>query len=312
MVIIGARGIGKTYGGKRYAIKKFLQEGKKFIWIRDTESALDELRENDGEKFFADIKKEFKNLTGNIRGEVITINEKHAGYLMPMSTYYNYKGNSYEEIKHIFFDEFIAERIQARRGSRAVQFANTIETVGRLRTDYKLFMFANSLRRGDEILNLLNIRIKGFGFYFNKKKGVVLHYADNNPEFNKAKSRSISGKLISGTPLDEVMSKNKFSDDENEYFTTMPPKSKLLAILHTELDAVRLYLKNGVLYVRHDFNEKTNNNIRFVNDLELVTTRLKMASKELLDAVKRAYAHNDCLFENAYCKELFLQVIKRQ
>lgn len=310
--IIGARGIGKTYGAKRYVIKKFLNEGKKFIWIRDTESALDELRENDGEKFFVDIKKEFDNLNGNIKGEVITINEKHAGYLMPMSTYYNYKGNSYEEIKHIVFDEFIAEKTQKKQGSRAVQFANTIETIGRLRTDYRLIMLANALKRGDEVLNLLNIKIKGFGYYFNKKKGVVLHYSDNNPHFNEKKKQSISGRIILDTPLDNVMSKNKFDDDENEYYTVMPPKCKLFAILHNDTDAVRLYLKDGVIYIRQDFNEKTNNNIRFVNDITLVTSRLKLIPKEFLDPIKRAFAHNDCMFENAYCKEVFLQVIRRQ
>lgn len=311
IAIVGARGIGKTYGCKKYVIKKFLQERKKFIWIRDTESALDELRENDGEKFFVDIKKEFKELKGSIKGEVITINGKHAGYLMPMSTYYNYKGNSYEEIKHIVFDEFIAEKSQKKNGSRAVQFANTIETVGRLRTDYRLFLLANALKRGDEVLNLLNIKINEFGFYFNKKKGVVLHYADNNPHFNAKKKESISGKLIMNTPLDNVMSKNKFDDDEKQFYSEMPSKCNLLTILHSDTDSVRIYLKDGVLYIRTDFNEKTNNNIRFVNDLSLVTTKIKLIPKDYLDSIKRAYSHNDCLFESAYAKEIFLQVIKR-
>jgi Podovirus DNA encapsidation protein (Gp16). len=255
IAVVGARGIGKTYGAKRYVIKKFLHEGRKFIWLRDTEIACDELRANDGAKFFADVKQEFNDkFCGSIKNDIITINGKHAGYLLPMSTYYNYKGNSYADIQTIVFDEFMAEKGQKRNGNRTLQFLNTIETIGRLRTDYRIILLANALDRGDEILNLFNIKIKDFGYYFNKQKSFVLHYADNNPDFNKARELSISGRLLKNTAYEENIASNKFADDDNQYFDKRPPKCKLFAILHNDYGSVRLYLHNGTVYACRDFN----------------------------------------------------------
>ena len=42
-IVIGQRGCGKTFQAKKWAIKKFVETGKEFIWIRRYKSELKEL-----------------------------------------------------------------------------------------------------------------------------------------------------------------------------------------------------------------------------------------------------------------------------
>ena len=54
-IIIGARGLGKTYNVKEYCISRFLHKNEKFVWVRDTEEAKKELCNKNGINFFADV-----------------------------------------------------------------------------------------------------------------------------------------------------------------------------------------------------------------------------------------------------------------
>ena len=48
--IIGARGVGKTYGCKEFVIKRFLREGEQFVYVRRYKDELKKMK-----RFFDDI-----------------------------------------------------------------------------------------------------------------------------------------------------------------------------------------------------------------------------------------------------------------
>ena len=104
---------------------------------------------------------------------------------MSLSTFYKLKGNSFADIKTIVLDEFIGEEGEVIRGDRALQFVNTIETIGRLRKDFRVILLCNALNLGDPILNLFFTNVKEHGYYFNKQKGAILYYIPDNEEFNE-------------------------------------------------------------------------------------------------------------------------------
>ena len=49
--IVGSRGTGKTYGAKKLAIKRFLEKGHQFVYLRRFKEELDETAES----YFNDI-----------------------------------------------------------------------------------------------------------------------------------------------------------------------------------------------------------------------------------------------------------------
>lgn len=305
--IIGARGIGKSFGAKRKCIKGFLYNDKKFIWLRDNDDAVDKLCDNDGEKFFEDIRKYFQKCDFKITSDrAIFINDKHAGYVMNISTFYNYKGNAYTDIKTIVFDEFIPEKGQKKMAYRMRRFLNTIETIGRLRKDYKIYLLANALDINDEFFSIVNIKINGFGYYFNKNKGVVVWYAENNPVYNYEHSNSIVGKLIKGTVYEDNILNNKFSYDNDLYFDKKPPKSLFYCVIHdSENNSVRIYMQNGLLYIDNDENKNQYKNRRFVRNINETTTVLKKISKYMLDVLRQYASEGKVRYKNGICYNIF-------
>jgi 5S rRNA maturation endonuclease (ribonuclease M5) len=310
LVIVGARGIGKTYGAQKHVIKDFIYKNKKFVWLRDNGEACEELSKNNGDKFFSAIMKEFPTHKGIIKDNNIYIDDKHAGYIFPLSTYYNYKGNAYNEIKNIVFDEFIKEKAQRNTSGRIIQFLNTIETIGRMRNDFKVIMLANALDRGDEIFSLFNIKIFDYGYYFNKEKRIVLHYAENNPAYEILHENSISGRLIKGTDYEKPIVQNVFNDDSAQFFSKKPPKCKLFCILHnSDGIGVRLYYCNNIVYASKDINTECYNDIRFVKRIQEVTTKRTLISKDFLNTIKVLYNNNKVLFENGYIRNIFIDFL---
>ena len=305
-VIIGARGIGKTYGLKKKFIKDFIFQGKKFIWLRDNEDAIEKLCQNNGEKFFNDVSKEFNNLEYKVQNNAITINGKHAGYFMSISTYYNYKGNAYEDITNIGFDEFIKEKAQRATKNRILQFINTVETIGRTRNNYKIYMLANALDKNDDFFALFDIKINGFGIYTNKKKGIVLIYSKNNPVYDNIHKNSISGKLINNTVYDEVINNNIFMGDDDLFYNKKPQKCKVVCILHNdENKAVRVYEGKEFYYVEMDKNENQYTYKRFVNKLKNITTITRMIPKDMKDFLIKIKGNSKVRYKDGLSYNIF-------
>lgn len=293
--IIGARGIGKTYSCKKYILKRFFNNGNVFAWLRDSENALDEVMGNDGLKFFKDIKKdnELKKYLDKakivVKDGVCKINGKVCGYFMSCSTFYKLKGTDYSDVSTIVYDEFIGEKTQAVRGDRAYEFLNMVETIGRLRNDYKIILTANALDKGSSILDALGIVIKGFGYYVNRSKDVAIHYADNNPMYLQKKLASISGKLMNNTAFGDNLLYNDFSSNKVELYDKKPKGCKCLCIFRNQYNQrIKIDFKGGMFYISNDENELSNKAYRFVMSLDLVNVEYKLANKDLVEGIQNA------------------------
>ena len=316
-IVIGTRGYGKTYRVKKFVLKDFKYNKRKFIWLRDTDAALEELTKDDGKTFFDDVftnEKCFKGCTGKIVGTTIFFNDEPCGLIMPARSYHKRKGNSYESYKNVVYDEFIPEDQQQYIGDRAKQFINTISTIGRTRKDYRVFMTANAIDKGDPILELLNIKIKGFGYFFNKKKGVVLHYAQNSEEFNKKNSESIAGRLIADTRYADNILNNKFSNDDTLLFTKRK-KCDIIGIYYNNKgEAVRIYRANdgSEYYACKDLSTTGYSYLRYVFDLSQVTEDKQLVGIEHRKFLTNLYASKMLRFESRYIQTVFIDIVNNK
>lgn len=132
--VVGARGVGKTYG----AFKKLIEEGKKFIYLRRLKSQLDQCGKPEGNPF-----KKINDDTGhNIKpfssGGIVTFRENDkAGEIVSvgvaLSVVANIRGIDFSDYDYIVFDEFIASSGEHPIKNEFSAFLNFYETVNRNR-----------------------------------------------------------------------------------------------------------------------------------------------------------------------------------
>lgn len=313
-LIIGARGYGKTYRIKLKLVKNFKYKHEKFVIMRDTVASCDEIVQQNGQKLLGDIFKRdiFKNDNFDVKGYTIKINDINCGEVIPMSTYYKYKGNFYNATAGLF-DEFIPESVQAYNGNRARQFVNMVETICRDNPNFKWYLTANALDLGNDILELLGFNIKNnkFGLYINEEKKAVLYYAPNSEAFEKRRKNSLAGLLSQNTFLDANINKNAFDSANIPIFEKREP-CDLFAIYHnSDNEAVRIFkIKNkDAFYCCRDRNKTSCEYMRYVFNIDQVTEKNRLAGPKIRDWLKSLLAQQKIMFDSKYSFNIFCTIV---
>lgn len=107
--VTGARGRGKTYAFKKRVIRKAIENGDEFIYLRRFKGEAATFK-----TFFDDISWEFPNVELSVKGKVAAIGSgkgaQPIGQVVYLSAAQMLKSVSLKRVKHIIFDEFILEK----------------------------------------------------------------------------------------------------------------------------------------------------------------------------------------------------------
>lgn len=148
--IVGARGIGKTFGFLKDYLDSYEKTGRKLVYMRRTQAQVDLIKTPDFNPFLAlervlgdEYKFTLKNINKNITGVYKTHFDAKNGkwdssgspvcYIMALSTIANIRGFSGSDIGCIIYDEFIGENHEKPIRSEGTAFLNAIETISRNR-----------------------------------------------------------------------------------------------------------------------------------------------------------------------------------
>ena len=139
--IVGARGIGKTFGILKYMI----DHGMKFIYMRRTQTQVDLIKNDElnpfrslylelGEKYLFTVRSINRNVSGiyAVNEELLPEGEP-IGYIMALSTVSNIRGFDASDVDYLVYDEFIGEKHEKPIRSEGTAFLNALETIGRNR-----------------------------------------------------------------------------------------------------------------------------------------------------------------------------------
>lgn len=106
-VLIGERGVGKSYGAKEYVIKRFLKKKEKFLYIRRYDNEIKSVFQKD---FFGDIRNAFPELILESKNKKFYINGEVFGYARRLTESQDMKSVSFDDISTIIFDEYAIEK----------------------------------------------------------------------------------------------------------------------------------------------------------------------------------------------------------
>ena len=142
-IIIGERGVGKSYTCKKHVINRFIKKNEQFVYLRRYKTEL----KSSVPKFFDDIiaNNEFPEAKFKVKNNLFYIDDNIAGYALPLSTANILKSTSFAQVKTIIFDEFIIDKgCYHYLQNEVEQFLDIIETIARLR-DVRVFMLGNAI-----------------------------------------------------------------------------------------------------------------------------------------------------------------------
>lgn len=315
-IFIGLKGIGKTYFCKKLCFNRALYKHSKFVWLRDTEGAVERM-EKDGDKFFdLPLLKEFKGRELSFKNDTFFLDKKNVGSLESVSTFYKQKGNVYDQYETIVFDEAIPEKVQSKQRGFFLKLANVISQTARLkdnkeRGNVEFIFTANALNRGADILiNFGFTAINKFGIYLNKTRGAMLVYLPDSEAYHEAVTQSVAGRLLKGTEMEDNILHGEFVDDTNNIIEYKLP-SILYYVIHTK-DGVFNFEKAICPYALWYVTKHKKGSFKnkwYTNDISLQNNSIKY-SKNIKKQLQNYTEYAIIEYESIELRDIFSSFIK--
>lgn len=320
--LIGARGLGKTYGAKKKAIKRALENDEEFIYLRRYKNELQSARAS----FFADLIGEFDDWdfrTNSIYAEASPVSErptkkrewKRIGYFIPLSTAQSMKSVAFPLVKTIIFDEFIIEKGMVHYlPNEAEAFTNFFSTVDRNKDKTRVFFLANSVSIENPYFIKYRIEPKPDEEFMKKFGGFILcHFADSS-DFKAGVYRTKFGRFIADSDPEyaEYAVGNAFKDNHGNLIECKPQEAKYVYTLET---------KSGIFSVWIDWGKKTYYIQQKRPKQELIFTicpekmaagrKLLFYSDMQLQLLRASFKSERMFFDSPHAREAFLQIFTR-
>lgn len=234
--ILSHRGVGKTFGFKKYAINDFLKTGKQFMYVRRFKSELKTIH-----SFFSDIYAEFPEhkfaVKGGNAGGQFLIDDKVAGYFYPLSTAFTLKSTPFPNVNKMCMDEFIITKGHQRYiQDEVTAFFDLIETINRLRTSEKLhdllrvFCMANTISIVNPYFQYFDIIPNAAKRYtvFPKYNNDVLIELYRNVNFIAEKKNTRMGAIMDRVPYGKYAIEGEFYQDDKSFIAKRSPASRCM------------------------------------------------------------------------------------
>ena len=181
--VVGARGLGKTYGGKKHVIRNAIKNGDEFIYLRryNTELA-------GKSTFFSDIAHEFPGFDFRVQGNEAQLSLAGEddwttfGYFAALSKAQIYKSRAYPKVKTIIFDEFIIEAGHHRYlKNEAKVMTDFYSTVDRYNDRTRVLFLANSISILNPYFQRYDIAPKENSEWVSRGNGfIIAHFPSSN------------------------------------------------------------------------------------------------------------------------------------
>lgn len=317
-MILGERGVGKSFSCKKFVMNKFLKSGEQFIYLRryktelDTSLAtfFDDLREKG---YFVDHDLEIQ------KSKMLTkfiCDGKVCGYAVPLSTCNILKSTSFPKVSTIIFDEFLLDTASGTyryMKHEPEMLCDVIETVGRLR-DIKVLMLGNNTGfYSSSYAAYWGLELPYNSEFRSFKDGLIIVQYIKNEEYRAAKKKTKFGRLIEGTNYGKYAIDNQSLRENTNFIEKRPSKSKYHGTLIINGVSLGVWCgENAFVYLSADYDPNTL--YKFACKYEDHTEQsVLLSAKEnwLLSYVIRAYKQGWVRFENPTIKSLAQELINK-
>ncbi len=241
-MVVGARGIGKTYGIRLQCIRDFIKRGWRFVEIVRYKSELSGVSAGYFNRI--DTNNEFGEYLFRTEGAYGYIADKPEGeqkpkwklmcYFIAMSDAQQLKKRTFDKVKRIIFDEAVLDKLDRYHHYLPHEFstlANLVDTVSRERADTdsiapRIYLLGNALDLMNPYFIAYGVNVPRKGYSWHKGKTMLLHYADDK-EYSKEKaSQTVAGRMLYGTVDGAIANDNEFARQNKDFIYKKTKNSK--------------------------------------------------------------------------------------
>lgn len=219
--IVGARGLGKTWGAKKFVIGNAIKKGEQFVYVRRYDTEM-----KNKNSFFADILDEFPEHEFRVNGKYAQMcrradesDEKKKkwvtiGFFIPLSKAQQEKSVAFPLVTTIIFDEFIIEKGALHYlPQEAKAFNDLYSTIDRYKDKTRVFFLANSVLIENPYFIEYDIRPKEGQEFIVSHDGFICAHFPNGEGFTADVFKTRFGRFIQHTDYAEYAVGNKFRDN---------------------------------------------------------------------------------------------------
>jgi hypothetical protein len=318
--LVGARGLGKTYGAKKQVIKNFLRRGEQFIYLRRYK---DELKTSKA-SFFADIEHEFPNYDFRVnafQAEMATSETRGKkqrdwvpmGWFVPLSTAQSLKSVAFPKVTMIIFDEFIIEKGTIHYlPNEATAFTNFFSTVDRSKDKTRVLFLANSVSIMNPYFLEYDIKPDQVGEFVRKYNGfVVCHFADS-AEFAKGVYRTRFGQFIQNTEYADYAIGNEFQDNNDNLIGLKTSKAKYTYSIETKNGTFSVWIDwDGPYYFIQEKLPKQQTLFTIMPERMKDGKILTSYNDKMVQLLRTAFRNGNAYFDTAKSRNAFIEIFKR-
>lgn len=236
-MIVGGRGVGKTYGAKMYVLNQYLKKGAEFIYLRRYKTELSAARGS----FLADLPAEIASQF-EVKGSLVLWCEnpeepdrkkrryRKAGYFVALSTAMVQKSVAFPKVRTIIFDEVVLVPGSSIRylSGELVAFLEFFNTVDRYQNRVRAILLGNAGSIACPYFAGFGIPLKGGEFRRGKTPDIIAHFPASGT-FGEQVKQTRFGQLMRA--VDESYEAyaigNEFGDGGDELLLEKRPKGSM-------------------------------------------------------------------------------------
>lgn len=331
-MVIGARGIGKTFGLRLEFIDAYLDKGYRFMEIcrykneisKMTDGYFDKISKIEKYKdyvFKADSHHAYiANKVELKDGKKLKYNWEIIGYFASLSGSQQLKKQTFDNVRFMLFDECIIDKSDIFHHYLQNEFgtlANLVDTVSRERPGVdsvkpRIFLLANACDIANPYMAAFGVGTDlEFGYRWYYKKRFLLHYVKDD-EYSKAKAEdTVAGHMYSIIG-DNVAVNNIFDIGTDDFIEKKTPKSifRFGVACNGKTFGIWADYNIGIYYINKQIPKNGNNT---VFALTMKDNRINyIAAKRAGDVMKdfmELYYYGMLRYENHETKMQFEEVL---
>lgn len=241
-MVVGSRGIGKTYGIRLQAIRDHIKNGYNFVEVVRYKNELSGVSAGYFDRIYSNG--EFSDKIFHTNNNMAYIADKPAegekpnwelcGYFLALSQAQQIKKRTFNKVKRIIFDEAILDKTDRFHHYLPREFtvlANLVDTVSRERADTKgipprLYLLGNALDVMNPYFVHYNVGVPKRGYSWHKNKTMLLHYAEDKEYATEKSIQTVAGRMLAGTEEGGIANENEFARMNDDFIMKKTREAK--------------------------------------------------------------------------------------